>query len=161
MSGAYEHGALGLNVWYCDKAPECDVSAMGLGGAAVLRYAGWWFKPGTDLKDDPSELFCPRHAPADGYQLTKAEVSPEVARHVLHHFGYQDGWQAGSFTTELLQLLDLWNRADYVNSAKLAAMFPDYAAALIVGGQPNGIENLRLIADISEGTDTDEPSDGV
>ncbi|MCP3820118.1 hypothetical protein NLX86_19055 [Streptomyces sp. A3M-1-3] len=70
-------------------------------------------------------------------------IPAETAAHVLFHFG-RGGYQAGSFTQHLIALIA---RADMVNKAKLAAVYPDYAAAVIaMEYDPNGIAALQKIA---------------
>lgn len=69
-------------------------------------------------------------------------VTPKAAAQVLYHFGY-GGYPAGSF---FRSLLDAWDHADMINSAKLAQVFPEYGAALaILGDDHNGAESLREI----------------
>jgi hypothetical protein len=54
-------------------------------------------------------------------------IPPDVAAHVLFHFGHDGGYQAGSFTTHLIVAID---SADPSNKARLAAGFPEYVAAV-------------------------------
>ncbi len=76
---------------------------------------------------------------------TSAPTIPaETANHVLFHFG-RGGYQAGSFTEYLIHALCA---ADMVNKAKLAEVYPDYAAAVIaMEYDPDGVANLQRIAD--------------
>jgi hypothetical protein len=69
-------------------------------------------------------------------------VTPTVANHVLWSEGH-GGYPPEPFTTALLAA---WSGADYVNSARLAAGWPDYAAAFAMLTEPNGLEKLRAIA---------------
>lgn len=70
-------------------------------------------------------------------------ITPEVANHVLAHFG-QGGYQAGSFTTHLLAALVT---ADEENFFKLSAAFPGYGAAVAaIQYDPKGVTNLQAIA---------------
>lgn len=72
-----------------------------------------------------------------------ADVTPTAASQVLHHFGY-GGYPAGSF---FRALLEAWDKADMINSAKLAQVFPAHGAALaILGDDHFGAESLREIA---------------
>lgn len=71
-------------------------------------------------------------------------ISSETAAHVL----FQErlgGWPPSTFAAKLL---NLWTSADTPNAERLAAAFPEYAAAiaLVKKGQ-SGIEQLRAIAD--------------
>jgi hypothetical protein len=69
-------------------------------------------------------------------------VTSTVAAHVLWQAS-RGGYPAGSFTT---QLLTAWNTADDGNAARLTAAFPEYGAALVLLGEPRGVERLRAIA---------------
>ncbi|MBQ0947682.1 hypothetical protein [Streptomyces sp. RK76] len=71
-----------------------------------------------------------------------AVIPSEVAAHVLFSEGH-GGYPAGSFTTKLLST---WGYADDANAARLAAGWPDYAAALNLLQQPDGIARLTAIA---------------
>lgn len=69
-------------------------------------------------------------------------VTPTAANQVLFHFGY-GGYPAGGF---FRALLEAWDHADMINSAKLAQVFPEYGAALaILGDDHLGAESLREI----------------
>jgi hypothetical protein len=69
-------------------------------------------------------------------------IPAKVAAHVLWSEGL-GGYPAGSFTTKLL---DAWASADDTNAARLAAGWPEYAAAFALMQQPGGIARLRAIA---------------
>lgn len=69
-------------------------------------------------------------------------IPADVAAHVLWSEGL-GGYPAGSFTTKLL---DAWASADNVNAARLAAGWPEYAAAFALMQQPGGVTQLRAIA---------------
>ena len=71
-----------------------------------------------------------------------AVIPPAVAAHVLFSEGH-GGYPAGSFTTKLLST---WGYADDTNAARLAAGWPDYAAAFNLLRQPDGIARLTAIA---------------
>lgn len=71
-------------------------------------------------------------------------IPPDVAAHVLFHYGRPGGYQAGSFTTALLSAM---GTADPANLDRLAAGFPDYVAAVTaIQYDPNGVERLQDIA---------------
>ena len=71
-------------------------------------------------------------------------IPPDVAAHVLFHYGRDGGYQAGSFTTALLAAM---GTADPSNLGKLASGFPEYVAAVIaMHYDPNGVERLQDIA---------------
>ncbi|NYV73111.1 hypothetical protein [Streptomyces sp. UH6] len=73
---------------------------------------------------------------------TSTVISPEVAAHVLSHFG-RGGYPAGDWTELLITLID---RADMANRAKLAQTFPDYGAAISLAKyDENGIAQLQHI----------------
>ncbi|MFJ8583679.1 hypothetical protein ACIRD2_03325 [Streptomyces sp. NPDC093595] len=70
-------------------------------------------------------------------------ITAETANHVLFHFGC-GGYQAGSFTTHLLSA---FATADEQHFHRLAAAFPEYAAAVAaIQYDPHGVINLRAIA---------------
>jgi hypothetical protein len=69
-------------------------------------------------------------------------IPSEVAAHVLFSEGH-GGYPAGSFTT---QLLKTWGYADDENAARLAAGWPEYAAAFDLMRRPGGIARLTAIA---------------
>jgi hypothetical protein len=71
-------------------------------------------------------------------------IPPDVAAHVLFHYGCDGGYQAGSFTTSLLTTMGM---ADPSNLDKLAAGFPEYVAAVTaIQYDPAGVERLQAIA---------------
>lgn len=57
----------------------------------------------------------------------RGEEREVAARHVLHHCGHPGGYEAGTFTTNLINTFE---RADAQNWALLASVFPVYAQAL-------------------------------
>lgn len=70
-------------------------------------------------------------------------IPPDVAAHVLFHYGRDGGYQAGSFTTALLTAM---GTADPSNLDRLAAGFPDYVAAVTaIQYDPDGVERLQAI----------------
>jgi hypothetical protein len=70
-------------------------------------------------------------------------VSPEMARHVLAHYG-EGGYAAGSFTMSLISAIA---RADVVNRGLLASVYPGYVTAVFIAAQTDdGIDRLREIA---------------
>lgn len=72
-------------------------------------------------------------------------ISPEVAQHVLWHYGYLGGIQPGSFTTNLL---NAFATADEINFDKLQQGFPTYGAAVAAASyDPDGIQHLKNIAE--------------
>ncbi|MFJ5090009.1 hypothetical protein [Streptomyces sp. NPDC088674] len=73
-------------------------------------------------------------------------IPAEIAAHVLWHEG-EGGHPAGSFTTALLIA---WAHADHANEARLAAEWPEYAAAYALFAQPGGIARLREIAEAAQ-----------
>jgi hypothetical protein len=71
-------------------------------------------------------------------------IPPDVAAHVLAHYGREGGYQAGSFTTDLLSAM---SKADPTNLDRLALGFPEYVAAVAaVQYDPNGVARLQDIA---------------
>ncbi|SCD41194.1 hypothetical protein GA0115251_106943 [Streptomyces sp. TverLS-915] len=71
-------------------------------------------------------------------------IPAETAAHVLwHEHRDANGYPAGSFTAALLAL---WDQADDANSARLAAAWPDYAAARALAATTDGLNRLRTIA---------------
>lgn len=70
-------------------------------------------------------------------------IPPDVAAHVLYHYGREGGYQAGSFTTALLHAM---GTADPANLDRLAAGFPDYVAAVTaIQYDPDGVQRLQAI----------------
>jgi hypothetical protein len=71
-------------------------------------------------------------------------IPPDVAAHVLAHYGREGGYQAGSFTTDLLSAM---GKADPTNLDRLALGFPEYVAAVTaIQYDPNGVAHLQDIA---------------
>ncbi|MFE5368115.1 hypothetical protein [Streptomyces mirabilis] len=71
-------------------------------------------------------------------------IPPDVAAHVLFHYGREGGYQAGSFTTDLLAAM---GKADPTNLDRLALGFPAYVAAVTaIQYDPNGVAHLQRIA---------------
>jgi len=71
-------------------------------------------------------------------------ISQDDARHVLYYFDKDHGWQPGSFTQKLLELVSI---ADELNHAKLSKAFPGLVAAHYLADQErNGIEILQGIS---------------
>ncbi|MFI0162309.1 hypothetical protein ACH4OH_28250 [Streptomyces albidoflavus] len=76
---------------------------------------------------------------------TVVPITPEIAAHVLAHFGH-GGYEAGTFTRHLLSAMDT---ADPANLALLGKAFPGYAAAIVgIKYDPDGVEALRRMASI-------------
>lgn len=70
------------------------------------------------------------------------QVTPDIAAHVLAHFD-SGGYEAGSFTRRLIDLID---RADPSNRARLALGFPGYVEAVTLASQmPNGVAVLTSV----------------
>ncbi|RZF05984.1 hypothetical protein [Streptomyces albidoflavus] len=70
-------------------------------------------------------------------------ISPEIAAHVLAHFGH-GGYEAGTFTRHLLSAMD---SADPANLAHLGEAFPAYAAAVVgIKYDPEGVAFLQRLA---------------
>ena len=70
-------------------------------------------------------------------------ISPDVAAHVLFHYGREGGYQAGGFTELIISAID---RADPSNKAKLERGFPEYVAAVnAMQYSSTGIEYLQSI----------------
>ena len=77
-------------------------------------------------------------------RLARDIISPEQARHVLHAYGSPGGYQAGSFTTNLIAC---FQSADPYNFAALARVFPGYGAAVTLAREhQDGIAILESIA---------------
>ncbi|MGX9921758.1 hypothetical protein ACWIG4_18110 [Streptomyces sp. NPDC002248] len=75
--------------------------------------------------------------------MSTVEIDSTVAAHVLFAEGHPGGYPAGSFTAALLRA---WASADYANNRRLAAGWPDYAAALQLLTEPGGVTRLQAIA---------------
>jgi len=70
-------------------------------------------------------------------------ITPDVAAHVLNHFG-RDGIPAGDWHETLITLIA---RADIEDAAKLAGAFPDYGSAVLIAKYDrNGLDCLQDIA---------------
>ncbi|MCX5522645.1 hypothetical protein OG342_07170 [Streptomyces bobili] len=70
-------------------------------------------------------------------------ISPEVAAHVLSHFG-RGGYPAGDWAESLISLID---RAGMANRAKLLASFPEYGRAVLLAKyDEEGVATLQRIA---------------
>ncbi|CAL9663868.1 hypothetical protein SUDANB1_07112 [Streptomyces sp. enrichment culture] len=70
-------------------------------------------------------------------------IPTDVAAHVLFHYGHEGGYQAGSFTTNLIVAID---SADPSNKARLGLGFPEYVAAVnAMQYSHNGVEYLQSI----------------
>jgi hypothetical protein len=70
-------------------------------------------------------------------------IPPDVAAHVLFHYGREGGYQAGSFTTALLAAM---GTADPSNLDRLALGFPEYVAAVTaIQYDPDGVAHLQAI----------------
>lgn len=81
-----------------------------------------------------SEAECP---------ATATEITPTIAAHVLAHYG-EGGHQAGSFTRSLIHTIAY---AYIVNMARLAEVFPGYAAAVALARDTaDGIDRLKATA---------------
>lgn len=81
-------------------------------------------------------------------------IPPDVAAHVLFHYGREGGYQAGSFTTALLSAM---GTADPANLDRLALGFPEYVAAVTaMQYDPDGVARLQAI--VRGETGADEPS---
>lgn len=71
-------------------------------------------------------------------------ISDTAAAHVLAHYGHEGGYQAGTFTQNLITAFDT---ADPGNFARLAEAFPEYGAAIVgMKYDPDGASVLQRIA---------------
>lgn len=71
-------------------------------------------------------------------------IPPETARHVLWMFGYEGGYQPGTFSQKLLDLLAY---APPVQMAKLALSYPvETEAVRLAKYDENGIDKLKALA---------------
>jgi hypothetical protein len=71
-------------------------------------------------------------------------IPADVAAHVLFHYGREGGYQAGSFTEQLLTTISM---ADPANTTRLGLGFPDYVAAVTaIQYDPNGVARLQDLA---------------
>ena len=75
--------------------------------------------------------------------LSVNSITQDDARHVLHYFGKTEGWQGGSFTQKLLELLSI---ADLENFEKLSNEFPGLATAYHIYGELGGLQALQEIS---------------
>jgi len=72
------------------------------------------------------------------------QIAPEVAAHVLFHFG-RGGWPASGFKSRLVELIAT---ADVVNRGLLALGFPGYVAAFnLAQTTDDGTATLLAIVD--------------
>lgn len=69
-------------------------------------------------------------------------ITPEIARHVLWHWGQPGGYQPGSFTQSLMCTID---RADRDNAELLRTIYPGYVSAL----KDAGLDTLALLQTIA------------
>lgn len=70
-------------------------------------------------------------------------ITPDAAAHVLHHYGHGGGYQAGSFTEQLIKTIDM---ADPGNRDKLSLSFPAYVAAVVsIKYDRDGVQLLQMI----------------
>lgn len=77
-------------------------------------------------------------------RLARGIISAEQARHVLHAYGSPGGYQAGSFTTNLIEC---FQTADPHNFATLSRSYPGYGAAVTLAREhQDGIAILDRIA---------------
>lgn len=73
-------------------------------------------------------------------------ITPEIARHVLWHFGEPGGWKPGSFTQNLIRTIEA---ADVPNTAILAAAYPAYTAAVLLAtNSEQGVRHLGQMAGV-------------
>lgn len=96
--------------------------------------------------DTPNEAGGPaNHTQKAGDMNTDSPtITPQVAAHVLSHFGRDGGYPAGSFTERLISVIDF---ADDSNLAKLQLSFPEYVAAILaIQRDPDGVAHLQSIA---------------
>jgi hypothetical protein len=71
-------------------------------------------------------------------------IPPDVAAHVLFHYGREGGYQAGSFTEQLLTTIAM---ADQTNTHRLSLGFPEYVAAVTaIQYDPDGVARLQAVA---------------
>lgn len=77
-------------------------------------------------------------------KIDTKDITPEIAAHVLFHFGEPDGSAASGFKTALLQAIAT---ADIVNRELLARGFPGYVAAFNLAQMTeDGTATLKTIA---------------
>jgi hypothetical protein len=70
-------------------------------------------------------------------------VTPDIARHVLAHYGQLDDRSAEAFLTPLISAIA---HADAVNQGLLATVYPGYVEAVVAAKSRRGIKKLRQIA---------------
>ncbi|GAA4225955.1 hypothetical protein GCM10022254_09230 [Actinomadura meridiana] len=76
-------------------------------------------------------------------ELRAPQITPEVAAHVLAHFG-AGGYHAGSYTRDLIMLIA---RADPSRRRRLALAEPAYVLAVgLAQDTATGVETLQTIA---------------
>lgn len=74
-------------------------------------------------------------------------ITKEIARDVLGHFGEEGGWMPGGFTNALLVAI---GKADTMNRGLLAQGFPGYVAAMNLAQHSyEGIDELKALVGIS------------
>ncbi|RCG21948.1 hypothetical protein DQ384_36425 [Sphaerisporangium album] len=76
---------------------------------------------------------------------TEAEVTPTVAGHVLHHYGFTGGMEPGAFTKHLIEALV---RADRQHWLRLYTVYPAYAQA--VHWAANTEDGTRRLQDLAK-----------
>jgi hypothetical protein len=74
-------------------------------------------------------------------------ITPEIAAHVLFHFGRDGGYPASGFPTALMGLID---KADVVNRALLKRAYRGYVTAMELA--KNTEDGIATLAQIAEGT---------
>jgi hypothetical protein len=75
---------------------------------------------------------------------TEADITPEVAAHVLSHFGADGGYPASGFKTTLMLAIA---QADSVNRDLLARGYPAYVKAFNLAQMTDGgTSTLQAIA---------------
>lgn len=83
--------------------------------------------------------------------MDATSITPEIAAHVLHHFGNDGGYPASNFKTQLLNTIAV---ADALNRPRIAAGFPGYVAAFnLAQNQADGTAILQKIAASDEDGD--------
>lgn len=76
--------------------------------------------------------------------ITSPTITPEIARHVLWTFGHDGGYQPGTFSQKLIDLLAY---APPVQMAKLALGYPaETEAVRLAKYDEDGIAKLKAIA---------------
>ncbi|MEV4174040.1 hypothetical protein [Nonomuraea sp. NPDC049709] len=123
------------------RARVVEVCLHGDGNGRDLRFT-YAAKDGhaahSAVWADAPGVIVERVIPAD-----QVMIPVEVAAHVLGHFGCPGGWLAGSFKRTLILAIA---QADFVNRARLAMTFPDYAAAVeLAQNADDGVVRLQAI----------------